>query len=230
MSADRTPSCPLALAGILQAMVIAKGVTAGIIAVTLVDEALSLRPLSAASRLAPEVQTVTQRYGELVRWNTWLLLATIVIWLAWQFRLHRYLRATSPEPPTIGPGAGIGWWFVPFANLRMPVVVMRQLERASAAKSETRSSPAVVTRWAVPWIGQFVATYLVAFVGMTNRVSGIMAATWIAAVGEVLTVVAVLPAILLVRTLTAEAVGVTEAAAEVASPLLTAPIRPDLGR
>jgi len=51
-----------------------------------------------------------------------VLLATAIVWLAWQHRLVASVEPLTHEQPVKTPGRSVLWWFVPFANL---VVVPR---------------------------------------------------------------------------------------------------------
>ena len=76
-------------------------------------------------------------------------LATVVLFFAW---LHAaYTRATAGiADARFTPAASVGWWFVPFANLWLPLETMRHLWQLSHSGAEwRRASPP--TRLAIWW-------------------------------------------------------------------------------
>jgi hypothetical protein len=88
-----------------------------------------------------------------------LFLATAIVWLVWQHRAHANVRAFGVGGLDVTPGWGVGWWFVPFANLVKPFQTVRELWKASDPDPG-------VTGWATtptwPVISLWWATYLAA--------------------------------------------------------------------
>lgn len=78
--------------------------------------------------------------------------ATIVLWLIWQHQATANLWARGFPGLRIRPGWAVGWWFIPFANLAMPLVAMLELDR--------RSTPDGVARTASPLLGWWWAAWL----------------------------------------------------------------------
>jgi Domain of unknown function (DUF4328) len=88
-------------------------------------------------------------------------LATGVLWLVWQHRAQSDLYARRVPGLRYTPGWAVGWWFVPFANLVMPLVCMRELFGATATGSGQR----VRRDWRLPaWWGLYLCG-IVALVG-----------------------------------------------------------------
>jgi len=88
-----------------------------------------------------------------------LLAGAAFAWLLWQHGAHRVLRDGLATPgPRFSPGWAVAWWFVPVANLVVPVVVMDELWRASGGHDATgsrwqdRRLPAVVRWWWACWV------------------------------------------------------------------------------
>jgi hypothetical protein len=54
-----------------------------------------------------------------------------ILWLVWQFRGHKNLRALGARHLRFSPGWAVGWWFVPLANYAMPFLTMQELYKAS---------------------------------------------------------------------------------------------------
>jgi hypothetical protein len=60
-------------------------------------------------------------------------LAILVLLVVWMWRVAKNAEASGRERPRFAAGWTIGGWFVPFANLVIPVLVMQDLWRASDA-------------------------------------------------------------------------------------------------
>ena len=74
--------------------------------------------------------------GTVVWVGSLAFLATAVCWLVWQARAHENVWAVPGLPaPTRTPGMAVIWWFIPFANLVMPYVCVRELATISAARA-----------------------------------------------------------------------------------------------
>jgi hypothetical protein len=56
-----------------------------------------------------------------------LSIATIVMWLIWQHRAQSNLFARRVPGLRYTPGWCVGWWFVPFANVVVPYLCVREL-------------------------------------------------------------------------------------------------------
>jgi hypothetical protein len=54
-----------------------------------------------------------------------------VLWLLWQYRAHANLASLALGKLRFRPLLAVGTWFVPVANLVLPLVAMRELWRAS---------------------------------------------------------------------------------------------------
>lgn len=66
-------------------------------------------------------------------------------WWAWLITANRFVRALGLEP-TDGPWGIVGWWFVPFANLLLPLRPIVELWQVSE-----RPEPIVWREVPVPW-------------------------------------------------------------------------------
>jgi len=78
--------------------------------------------------------------------------ATIVVWLIWQHQATANLWARGHTGLRITPGWAVGWWFVPFANLGMPLVAMRELDRRSSADGVPRKASPLLGWWWAAWL------------------------------------------------------------------------------
>ena len=86
--------------------------------------------------------------GAIVWIGTLASLVTGVSWLVWQVRAHENLWAVPGVPaPTRKPGMAAIWWFIPFANLVMPYVCVRELRAISAARAGSTPRAGVLGLW-----------------------------------------------------------------------------------
>ncbi len=61
-----------------------------------------------------------------------LALASAVLLIVWQWRCAKNAELLGRDRPRFGPGWSIGGWFIPFANLVIPVLIVQDLWRASS--------------------------------------------------------------------------------------------------
>ena len=122
-------------------------------------------------------------------------LATVVVFFVWLHRAAANARALGATGLTFTPGWSIGWFFVPIANLFMPLRVMRELWRAShdPAHWATRAAAPIVGWW---WFAFLVdeATERLAGILYKNAesVSALQTATGVDIVSDVTSIVAYL--------------------------------------
>jgi hypothetical protein len=69
-------------------------------------------------------------------------LGIVVLFIIWQFRAAKNNEALDRRDPRFGPGWSIGAWFIPLANLVIPVMIIQDLWRG-ATPTTPRSDP----RW-----------------------------------------------------------------------------------
>lgn len=99
------------------------------------------------------------------------MLATAIPWLIWEFRAQSNLKAFGLDPRW-APGWAVGWWFIPVANLAMPLVVMAELWRGSdpaAVPGGWRRRPvgALLVLWWVAWLARLFS-FAAASTGIAN--------------------------------------------------------------
>lgn len=80
--------------------------------------------------------------------------ATVVVWLVWQHHATANLWSRGLPGLRFTPGWAVGWWFVPFANLVMPYLAMRELDRRSTRSGQPRSAGAALPWWWAAWLAQ----------------------------------------------------------------------------
>ena len=93
-----------------------------------------------------------------------LLVCSVVIFvllLIWMWRVAKNAELTGRSHPRFGPGWTIGAWFIPFASLVIPLLVMQDLWRASDP-AVPRGDPAWRQRPGSALVGWWWAAYLVA--------------------------------------------------------------------
>jgi hypothetical protein len=163
-------------------------------------------------------------------------LGAMITWLIWQHHVTANLWARRLPGLKTSPGWAVGWWFIPFANLVMPYLVMREVDRRSSEVGAVRSDRWVVGWW---WVAYLLSTlglgvaYVSVFFAQGQRffeaieadrpsidltIAMRQAASW-GVVGGVATAVAAALAILVVQRITRNQAGV------IRGPL---PPRPDI--
>jgi hypothetical protein len=82
-----------------------------------------------------------------------------VLLIIWMWRLAKNSETVGRSHPRFGPGWTIGGWFIPFASLVIPVLVMQDLWRASDPESprgdptwRTRPGSALIGWWWAFWV------------------------------------------------------------------------------
>jgi len=58
-------------------------------------------------------------------------LVIVVLFIVWQFRAAKNNEALDRPRPRFGPGWSIGGWFIPLANLAIPVLILQDLWRGA---------------------------------------------------------------------------------------------------
>jgi hypothetical protein len=87
-----------------------------------------------------------------------LTVATIVMWCVWQFRAQSNLRPLGAANLRYSPGWAVGWWFIPFANIVMPYLTVRELWKASdpeggSAGWQMGKTTSLMPFWWACWLG-----------------------------------------------------------------------------
>jgi hypothetical protein len=88
----------------------------------------------------------------------WVILAAGIVWLVWQHRAQSNLRALGAAGLKYTPGWAVGWWFIPFANVVLPFLTMRELWKASDPQS---GSTEWLARRTTPMLGLWWAGWLI---------------------------------------------------------------------
>ncbi|MDP8957226.1 MAG: DUF4328 domain-containing protein [Actinomycetota bacterium] len=100
---------------------------------------------------------------------TFLMLASFlaagIVWLLWQYRAQSNLSALGAADLRYSPGWAVGWWFIPFANIVMPYLTMRELWKASdpdagAIEWKTARGTPMLPVWWGTWLGMQIAAQI----------------------------------------------------------------------
>lgn len=74
-------------------------------------------------------------------------LSAVVVGM-WIYQAHTNVRMAGYTWPDTTPGMAVGWFFIPFANLAMPFMAMRDLWHAShGAGSSPGTTPPLLAAW-----------------------------------------------------------------------------------
>ena len=156
-----------------------------------------------------------------------LLLVTGVLWLVWQHRSQANLHAVRLRELRFSPGWAVGWWLIPFANLVMPFQTTRELWKASTGDerwSQLPTSPTIGWWWAA-WLGANVIDRVAAamFDGAAT-IATLISSSRLFLLGEGVTVVAGILAIVVVRSVLERQEGLLARGIQTPPP----PARPDI--
>jgi hypothetical protein len=129
-----------------------------------------------------------------------------IAWLVWQHRAQANLHALRIPSLQYSPRWAVGWWLIPFANLFKPFQTVRELWKASGPSSGWPSGRtwAVIGWWWAGWIAGIAIARIALSVlrGSPDTLGSfdplISGNRWLV-VGEIVTVVTAVLAILIVR-------------------------------
>ncbi|HEY7477979.1 MAG TPA: DUF4328 domain-containing protein [Actinomycetota bacterium] len=192
--------------GALTILIAVKSVLATVVAFVMIEElGLLLEYRSEGLPAALAQATIERQNLLLLNLNNLVMLCAIVTWLLWQYGLRRALLAPAARPFRYGAGAGLVWWFVPFANVVVPFSVLSELWDAEAFPNRR---PLEV--WWLLWNGQVVLLYVM-FVAMVLGILDAVGMRIVSFIAEILFLLAVVPAVRVIRQMTAPAVSALEA-------------------
>jgi hypothetical protein len=80
--------------------------------------------------------------------------AAAIATLRWLYLAKANAFAFGAEDMMVSPGWAIAWFFIPFANLVMPFIAMRETWKASAEPRDWQaaSAPATIFLWWAAWL------------------------------------------------------------------------------
>lgn len=73
-----------------------------------------------------------------------LLIISVVLFLIWFYKAYKAASALGPTGTKWSPGWSIGGWFIPFANLVIPKLVMNEIDRVS---NPANGEPPIGNAW-----------------------------------------------------------------------------------
>ena len=136
-----------------------------------------------------------------------LFLGTVVCWLMWQYRAYANLSLIGSRDTERSPGASVGLWFIPLANLVLPYQIMSELYRRSEIQNIRDnigglSGPSIIGVWWFAYLAWGVTTRFSGVIAKdAKEVSTLITATNIEVVSHVLGIVAAILAIQVTRSI-----------------------------
>lgn len=130
----------------------------------LVLEAATAAALAVLAWLSgPETNAQSIAYTLLASAQFLLFLAAGIVFLVWVYRSTANAHSFGAQNLASGPGLAVAWYFIPIANLWMPLATMRETWKASVEPRdwEMATSPAVLPLW---WLTSLAAN-IAALVG-----------------------------------------------------------------
>lgn len=137
-----------------------------------------------------------------------ILIATAAVFVTWFHRVHHNARILGQDAVTRSGAWAIGGWFVPFAFLRIPYKMAKEIWTASLQRGPDGAyrhvSTAPITAWWLVWITALLASRVYdTLYGRAADADGLATAATAAAVYGVVLLAASVLAIRFVRGLTA---------------------------
>jgi hypothetical protein len=132
-----------------------------------------------------------------------------IAFLMWVHRSHRNLPALGARSLRFSPGWAVGWFFIPFYNLVRPYQAMKEIWHAStepglelAGSAELAMPGLVGAWWGTYLLMNFISMQTARLSFSAKELSDFMDAAYFGIVAEVLTIIAAIPAILLISAIT----------------------------
>jgi hypothetical protein len=140
-----------------------------------------------------------------------LSIAIFVLIIIWLWRAAKNNEALGRMNPRLGPGWAIGGWFIPFANLVIPILILQDLWRG-ANPEVARGDPGWRATRGSGLIGWYWATFVLsllragfgrssAHINVRSEMRGLRAHDVVAAIGMAFAVAAAVLAVFVVRRL-----------------------------
>jgi len=175
----------------------------------LLSSIIAREPVTRAAMMANDI-----RQSRIGLAQFWVYLVTVVFFLRWIHRAYRNLPALGEPHPEHSPRWAVGGFFVPFLNLVRPFQIVREIwcvsdpgfSTASSefgfVRAQAMSAPTLVKAW---WASFLIASAAGNFVARMTRSGGRKTAedlwflTWLIIATDLLSVVAAILAILVIR-------------------------------
>jgi hypothetical protein len=156
---------------------------------------------SVTTESAEAYDTQTLVYG-----LVWLAIyiPTVIAFLAWLSRSVANAPALGAGIPPSSPRAAIVWWFVPFANLVKPYQIVKDLYERLALLGDPRGKTRLVLAWWLLYLlSNLVGNVGSGLYGRSDDLEGLRTAFFVLAFGHLLSTIAAVFAILVVRAIQA---------------------------
>lgn len=135
---------------------------------------------------------------------------TVVLFLVWMSRAHRNLPAILTRPVSLdySPLSVVLWWFCPIISLYAPYAAMREIDRYSHPGGPKAVSAALPQLWWALFLFRNFNGLFVLFAslpgGSTREeiFARLYRVTWLALLGNCISIVAILPAVLIIWRIT----------------------------
>jgi len=131
-----------------------------------------------------------------------LILATIITFCVWVFRMNKNLEFLGAVGLRSSPGWAVGWFFVPVANLWKPYQAMSDLWRASKAPDSWREierGPVLPWWWAFWLVSNAVSNGVFRFSMEAETLEQLITVSMISMVSNVLDMLATIFAFVMIR-------------------------------
>jgi len=125
-------------------------------------------------------------------------LVAAVGYLAWLSRTVDNAPVLGAGRPSVTPRWSIGWWFVPFANLVKPLLIVTDVHQRMATAAQSGGAWILIAWWVVSVGGNFIDTINLRL-PEPQTLDEFSARFTASAVSDVITLVAVALAILVIR-------------------------------
>jgi len=130
-----------------------------------------------------------------------LFIASVVAVCMWIHRAHANLHEAGVDGLEYTPGWAVGWFFIPIANLFKPYQAMRELWNAShgAHDSFDPSAPGLLKLWWAAWLIGNICENISTRIYLMSENPDMFVANAFGVTGSVLTIVAALLLLAIVR-------------------------------
>jgi hypothetical protein len=134
-----------------------------------------------------------------------LFVPTAVVFIVWMVRGYRRLPSLGVRP-ALEAGWAVGGWFLPVANLFVPVVVMAQLNRVARGPNDLLAEPVrfrgLIAMWWTTWLVSGLLVLASIGEARTHGLQALYRADLVRTGSELAAVVSGIAAIALVRVVT----------------------------
>lgn len=92
-------------------------------------------------------------YSERFYWAVFgITIPVLIVNGIWIYRAAATAQALDPVPGAVSPRWSVGWYFVPIANLWMPLRAMRETWASAVGTGWPLYTPALLTVWWIAWV------------------------------------------------------------------------------